>query len=216
MTRRAAPTRAVPGWAAAGKVLAAEARRFAARGWMLGTAGNLSVRAQADPLRFFITASGRDKGELRPADVALAGEQGEPVADPRRRGAPRPSAEAGLHARVYRATSAGAVFHVHTVPAVIAAERFLANGAVELVGLEMLKGIGRRADDDRVRIPILANHQEMRILGDRFEATHEPGTPGFLVANHGLYAWGPDPTAARHRVEIFEWLFQYLLHQPGK
>jgi methylthioribulose-1-phosphate dehydratase len=194
----------------AGRILATEASRFAARGWMLGTAGNLSVRASADPLRFFITASGKDKGELSPDDVALAGSDGEAIADPERPGAPRPSAEAGLHARIYRRTGAGAIFHVHTVSAVAVGARHSAEGAVEVEGLEMLKGIGREAEGDRVRIPIVANHQNMSVLGERFEKSHDPKTPGLIVASHGLYAWGKDPLQARHHLEIFEWLFQYI------
>lgn len=196
----------------AGRLLAAEARRFADRGWMMGTAGNLSVQGSEDPLRFFITASGRDKGELSPDDVALAGPAGEPVPDPARPNAPKPSAEAGLHARVYEKTAAGAVFHVHTVPAVLAADRGRAGGAVVVSGLEMLKGIGREAENDEVRIPVIENHQDMKVLADRFEKALSQRTPGMLVAAHGLYAWGKDAAQARHHVEIFEWIFQYLLH----
>lgn len=198
----------------AGAILSREAKRFADRGWMMGTAGNLSVLSSRDPLRFFITASGRDKGELTPDDAALAGERGEPVSDPERPGAPAPSAEAGLHARIYRLAgeSAGAIFHVHTVSAVLVGERHFADGGVAVEGLEMLKGIGRRAENDRVRIPILENDQDMRVLADRFEENREPATPGVIVGSHGLYAWGKDALQARHHVEIFEWIFQYLVH----
>lgn len=197
--------------AEAGRLLADEARRFAGKGWMMGTAGNLSIQAGDEPLRFFITASGKDKGELTEDDVALAGVNGEPVADPARPNAPKPSAEAGLHARIYRKTGAGAIFHVHTVSAVLAADK----GAVELQGLEMLKGLGREAEGDLVKVPIVQNHQDMRILGNRFEEAWIERTPGMLVARHGLYAWGKDPLQARHHVEIFEWLFQYFVARKG-
>ena len=193
-----------------GEVLAAEAKRFAARGWMMGTAGNLSVRLASEPLRFAITASGKDKGELSPEDVALAGPGGEPVADANRPKAPKPSAEAGLHARIYRLANPGAIFHVHTVSAVSVGAKYGAQGFVEVEGLEMLKGIGREAENDRVRIPIIANHQDMSVLGERFEKARDEKTPGVIVASHGLYAWGKDALQARHHVEIFEWLFQYL------
>ena len=201
----------------AGAILAAEAKRFHARGWMMGTAGNLSVKAGSEPLRFFITASGRDKGELTPEDVALAGAEGEPIAEADRPDAPRPSAEAGLHARIYRRTGAGAVFHVHTVSAVSLAAPYVRDGgAITVSGLEMLKGIGRKAEGDEVVIPVIANSQDMAVLADRFEARHAPGTPGLIVASHGLYAWGPDAERTRHHVEIFEWLFQYLAHTNTK
>ena len=196
----------------AGEILAAEAKRFHARGWMMGTAGNLSLKVQDDPLRFYITASGKDKGELTSEDVALAGSGGEPVPDPARPNAPRPSAEAGLHAAIYTRTGAGAIFHVHTVSAVVLARPHALNGgALMLEGLEMLKGIGRNAEGDEVHIPVIANHQDMAVLSERFERSYSAGTPGLLVGSHGLYAWGGDAVRARHHVEIFEWLFQYLV-----
>lgn len=197
----------------AGLLLAAEAKRFHARGWMMGTAGNLSVKVSGDPLRFFITASGKDKGELAADDVALAGPAGEPVAEKDRPNAPKPSAEAGLHARIYERTGAGAVFHVHTVSAVsIAAPHAKSGGVITVSGLEMLKGIGREADGDEVTIPVIANSQDMAVLAERFEKSFSARTPGLIVASHGLYAWGPDAPRTRHHVEIFEWLFQYLSH----
>ncbi|HVO30507.1 MAG TPA: methylthioribulose 1-phosphate dehydratase [bacterium] len=200
----------------AGEILAREAKRFADRGWMLGTAGNLSVLSGTSPLRFFITASGRDKGELTSDDVAFAGDHGEPVADPERPNAPKPSAEAGLHARIYHLTGAGAIFHVHTVSAVVMGERHFDEGAVEVEGLEMLKGIGRGPEGDRVRIPIIANHQDMAVLSERFAKNFHANTPGVIVGSHGLYAWGKDVLQARHHVEIFEWVFQYLVQARAK
>jgi methylthioribulose-1-phosphate dehydratase len=197
--------------AEAGEILAAEAKRFHARGWMMGTAGNLSVRVSRDPLRFYITASGKDKGELAPDDIALAGENGEAISEP---GAGnKPSAEAGLHARIYKRTGCGAIFHVHTVSAVtVGAPHAKSGGLVTASGLEMLKGIGREAENDEVQIPVIPNSQDMAVLAERFEKSHVEKTPGLIVASHGLYAWGPDPTRTRHHVEIFEWLFQYLAH----
>lgn len=199
--------------AEAGQILSAEAKRFHARGWMMGTAGNLSLKIGDAPLRFYITASGRDKGELLPDDVALAGDKGQPISEDGRPNAPRPSAEAGLHARIYQRTGCGAVFHVHTVSAVAAgAPHAKSGGAISVSGLEMLKGIGREADNDEVTIPVIPNSQDMAVLAERFEQTHVEKTPGLIVGNHGLYAWGADAPRTRHHVEIFEWLFQYLTH----
>lgn len=199
----------------AGLTLANEAKRFHGRGWMMGTAGNLSIKVGSDPLRFFITASGKDKGELQPEDVALAGPGGAAVAESDRPNAPKPSAEAGLHAKIYERTGAGAVFHVHTVSAVSLGAPFAKSGGVITVsGLEMLKGIGREAEDDEVKIPVIPNSQDMAVLAAGFEKNHSARTPGLIVASHGLYAWGADAIRTRHHVEIFEWLFQYLAAQP--
>jgi len=75
----------------------------------------------------------------------------------------------------------------------------------------MLKGIGRTAHGERVRIPVIANSQDMQALGDAFEKAHEPGVPIMLVARHGMYAWGRDLTEARHHAEIAEWLLGFQI-----
>ena len=189
----------------AGALLAAESARFASFGWMRGTSGNLSVVVSRDPLRLAVTASGIDKGDLRPEDVVVVDEHGQAVAD----GSPKPSAEAALHGRIARRTGAEAIVHVHTVASVVAAARS-PNGVV-LEGLEMLKGIGRQADGDAVHIPVLANSQDMGELGDRFDAAFDPATPAVIIAGHGLYAWGATAVQARHHTEIVEWLLEYAL-----
>ncbi|PSJ30237.1 methylthioribulose 1-phosphate dehydratase [Streptosporangium nondiastaticum] len=196
----------VPALAEAAAVLAAEAARFASFGWMRGTSGNLSVVTGRDPLRLAVTASGIDKGELTAADVVLVDGDGTAV-----RGG-RPSAEAALHARVVRLTGAGAVVHVHTVASVAMARRRPAG--VVLRGLEMLKGLGLPADGPAVVLPVIANSQDMRVLGDRLAAAREPDVPAVVVAGHGLYVWGADPREARHRTEVVEWLLELALLEP--
>ncbi len=191
--------------AAAGAALAAEAARLAALGWMRGTAGNLSLVLARDPLRLAVTASGIDKGALTAADVVLVDARGAAV-DP---AAPRrPSAEAALHARLAALTGAGAVVHVHPLAAVLAADAY-PNG-VALEGLEMLKGIGRAAEGDRVRVPVVANSQDMTVLGDRAAAALEPGVPALLVRRHGLYTWGASLDQARYHAETVVWLLEFL------
>ncbi|SDD93704.1 methylthioribulose 1-phosphate dehydratase [Actinokineospora iranica] len=187
----------------AGHALAAEAARYTAMGWMRGTSGNLSVTLDHDPLRLVVTASGLDKGELSAADVVVVDAAGEALPDQLQ----RPSAEAGLHARIAAVAGAGAVVHLHMLAPVIAAERW--PGGIELRDLEMLKGFGRAAHDDLVTIPVIPNSQDMRVLGDAFEAGFDPATPALVVARHGVYVWGEDLMAARHRAECLEWLLRF-------
>ncbi|GAA3846130.1 methylthioribulose 1-phosphate dehydratase [Sphaerisporangium flaviroseum] len=192
----------------AGGRLATESARFASYGWMRGTSGNLSEVVTRDPLRLAVTASGLDKGELTPADVAVVDPKGEPVTV--EGVAPlRPSAEAGLHARVAAVTGADAVVHVHALNSVLAGHRW--PGGVHLRDIETLKGIGRLAHDDEVVFPVISNSQDMGELGDRFEAAYDPRTPAVIVANHGLYTWGTDLVHARHVTECVEWLLAYAL-----
>jgi methylthioribulose-1-phosphate dehydratase len=192
----------------AGVVLAAEAARFARLGWMRGTSGNLSIVLGRDPLRLAVTASGIDKGDMGPADIVVVDDKGAAV-DP---DGSRPSAEAAFHARVADRCGADAIVHVHTVAAVAAGARH--PKGIELEGLEMLKGIGRGATGDRVRIPVIANSQDMVELGDRFDADREVRTPAIVVADHGLYAWGGTPLQARHHTEIVEWLLELVILGP--
>ncbi|HRD99769.1 MAG TPA: class II aldolase/adducin family protein, partial [Ilumatobacteraceae bacterium] len=116
----------------------------------------------------------------------------------------RPSAEAGLHARIAAVTGAGAVVHVHALAAVVAARRW--PEGVVLHDVEMLKGIGRGAHDDVVTVPVVANSQDMAELGDRFVARYDSGVPAVIVADHGMYVWGTDLRQARHHTECLEWL----------
>ncbi|MFH9422230.1 acireductone synthase [Streptomyces sp. NPDC017529] len=190
----------------AGARLAAEAARFASLGWMRGTSGNLSVVLARDPLRLAVTASGRDKGELTADDVVLVDGAGAAVEGP---AGGRPSAEAGLHARVARLTGAGAIVHVHTVAAVAMGRR--RPGGIVLRDLEMLKGVGLPAEGAAVRLPVIANSQDMRVLGDRLEKAREPRMPAVVVAGHGLYAWGADLLQARHHAEVVQWLLELEL-----
>jgi methylthioribulose-1-phosphate dehydratase len=187
----------------AGRDLAAEAARYTAMGWMRGTSGNLSVVLSRDPLRLAVTASGLDKGELTATDVVVVDEGGAAVSGG------VPSAEAGLHARIAVVAGAGAVVHVHALAPVLAAQRW--PDGVPLRDLEMLKGFGRSAHDDLVTIPVVANSQDMRVLGDAFERGYRPDTPALIVARHGIYVWGADLRQARHRLECLEWLLRFAL-----
>jgi methylthioribulose-1-phosphate dehydratase len=197
---------------AAGTALAAEAARFAALGWMRGTSGNLSVTLEREPLLLAVTGSGLDKGELTPEDFVIVDHDGERV-EGRGGSGLRPSAEAGLHARIARVTGAGAVVHVHALAAVVAAHHW--PDGVELRDLEMLKGLGHSAHDETVVIPVVQNSQDMVELGDAFEQRYLPATstvaevPVVLVASHGMYAWGATLEQARWHAELIEWLLRF-------
>lgn len=195
--------------AEAASILASTARDFYLRGWMWGTSGNLSVRLSRDPLAFLITASGRDKGALREEDTLLVGAGCTPLEDWHG----KPSAETPVHERIYARTGAGAVYHVHTVMGAVLSDFHWAQGHIAMEGLEMLKGLGHGGPDVRVRIPIADNHEDSDVIASALEAAMDPGVPGVLIRNHGLYAWGETPSQARNHVEVFEYLFSYAFHR---
>lgn len=204
-----------PSPAAAGGVSRRELRRalcrvaaeLGAQGLCPGTGGNLSAVVRRRPLELLVTPSGLDKRSLEPADLLLVGPDGRAAAGEAR----RPSAETPLHLAVAATTGAGAVLHTHSVAATLLGEHSLPRGGLSLRGYEMLKGLeGVRSHEEEVWVPVLANSQDMPSLRRRVEEllAGRPGLHGFLLAGHGLYAWGQDLFQARRHVEIFEFLFQ--------
>jgi methylthioribulose-1-phosphate dehydratase len=179
--------------------------RVHARGWCEATAGNFSAVATRDPLRLLVTPSGVDKGGLAPGDFVTVDARGEASS----RSAGRPSAEVGLHVALVEEAGAGAVFHTHSPWATLLGERFLAAGGIRLGGYEMLKALaGRTSHDQEHHLPILANTQDLPALAARVRGLvrAEPGLCGFLVAGHGLYAWGGGIDEAARHLEALEFL----------
>jgi methylthioribulose-1-phosphate dehydratase len=186
---------------------------FHARGWLLGTSGNLSVVLGREPLRLAITQSGVDKGALRPQHILTIDETGAV-----RNGKGHASDESGLHLAIVRRRPAGAVLHTHSVWSTLVSEAHAAEGGVHIEGYEMLKGLaGVRSHDHREGIPILANSQDYAGLTAEVERTldRHPGAHGFLLHRHGLYTWGRDLQEAKRHVEILEFLFEVRGRQGG-
>lgn len=192
------------------QVLAATAAELYRRGWMHGTAGNLSLRL-ADG-SFWITASGKAKGSLGDDDFLRLAPGGEVLE--RGREDDRPSAEACLHDAVYRLfPAAGACYHVHTVAANVAS-RLTGDGELALPPIEMLKGLGVAEESPAVAVAVFPNHGRVAAiaaeLAARFAAA-PPRLPGFLIRDHGLTVWGAGPEEALHRLELFEFVFACMV-----
>ncbi|MFL6291958.1 MAG: methylthioribulose 1-phosphate dehydratase [Thermoanaerobaculia bacterium] len=191
------------------EALAGVARHFYQQGWMMGTAGNLSLRLPDGT--FWITASGKTKGRLAAADFLRIAPGGEVL----ERGRPddRPSAETSLHDSIYRLfPAAGACFHVHSIPGNVAA-RLAEGDTLRLPPLEMLKGLGIWEQDPDVSLAVLPNHLHVPRIAKEMEARFAaapPRVPGFLIRDHGLTAWGRDAVTALNHVELFEYLFGYI------
>jgi methylthioribose-1-phosphate isomerase/methylthioribulose-1-phosphate dehydratase len=200
-----------------GLVLAEMSARLYARGWMEGTAGNISARLP-DRGSALITASGLSKGTLTSRDVVQV-----LVADARPVSAygRRPSAETSIHAALYRAfADCNAVVHAHppyaTAVAALAARR--GADAVGFTDLEIIKGLGV-PDPSAVTVPVFANHADVTRIADDVAARLTPDAPPvLLIGAHGATTWGPTLEAARNRMECLEALCQLslLLDQPGR
>jgi methylthioribulose-1-phosphate dehydratase len=189
--------------------LAAIGRRFHARGWALGTSGNLSAVVSRKPLRLAITASGLNKRELKASQILMCDEHGRALG---KRGG-KPSAETLLHIEIVRRRGAGAVLHTHSVWSTMLSERGAAHGGLSIDGYEMLKGLhGVATHEHREWIPILDNDQDMARLGRKVGDTlaQHPDAHAFLLRRHGLYTWGATLADAERHVEILEFLFETI------
>jgi methylthioribulose-1-phosphate dehydratase len=190
--------------------LARAADDFYRRGWMAGTAGNLSLRQ--DDGTFWITASGKAKGALGRLDFLRIAPDGSVVE--RGREEDRPSAETCLHAALYAfEPSARACYHVHSVPAVVAA-RTTADDDLLLPPIEMIKGFGIWEESPRVTVPVFPNHASVPCIATEMQArfaASAPRVPGFLIRDHGLTVWADSPERAVHHLELFDFLFGCLV-----
>src|SRR5215204_2721888 len=187
--------------------LAAVAKGFHARGWLLGTSGNLSAVVQREPLTLAMSPSGVDKGELRPDQLLSIDENARIVSAHNG----KPSDESLLHLRIVKDRGAGAVLHTHSVWNTILSDLFARDGGVTLAGYEMLKGLqGVHTHEHSEWLPIIENSQDMPALAglvghtlNKHKAAH-----GFLLQRHGLYSWGETLAQAKRHVEILEFLLE--------
>src|SRR5262249_20209046 len=132
---------------------------------------------------------------------------------------PRASAEAPLHYALYRLSpEIGAVAHAHNQSSVLASIVFAREGKVRLEGLELLKAFhGVTTHETHLDVPIFDNDQDMDALAARVEAelkAKERGF-GFLLAGHGLYAWGRNAQETLRHFDAFDYLFTLVLKLKG-
>lgn len=190
--------------------LIAAATHFYQRGWMLGTAGNLSLRAEVGG--FWITASGRHKGALQRDDFVRVSVDGALLEQPNP--ARKPSAETSIHQAIYQqCADAAAVYHVHSVEANLVSHWHEA-GMLALPPLEMIKAFGVWEATPRVAIPVFDNLPHVPDIAAaiaRFLNSAAPDLPAILIHQHGATVWGSSAEAALHHVELLEYLFRFMV-----
>lgn len=200
------------------------------RGWCEGTGGNFSCVIAHDPLQLLMAPSGVDKGAVRPSDLIVVDACGAVL-----QGAGKVSAEMALHRTIVQCTGAGAVLHTHSQAATLLSldairtacptraenaeqecktEPTREAAGVVIEGLEMLKGLeGIRTHASRIRIPVLANDQNLERLSQAAESHVRSAPHGILIAGHGLYAWGTELAQAMRHLEILEFLLEQRWRQ---
>lgn len=211
--------------------LIAAAGHFYQQGWMVGTAGNLSTRL-ADG-SFWITASGRSKGELQLSDFIRIYPDGrveqsaesfksnnfklnnlEP--DRLKPKNLKPSAETSIHQSIYTLfPDAIACYHVHSVEANLVSD-FTDSDNLSLPPLEMLKGLGVWKENPSCEIAVFNNHLRVPQIAAEIEQRFSkisPQIPALLIRNHGVTVWGKSATQTRNYIELIEYIFRYMVAQ---
>jgi methylthioribulose-1-phosphate dehydratase len=202
-----APTEREAEWAMRVE-LAELVRCLHGRGWTPATSSNFSMRLSAD--EFLISESGIDKEWFGPQHLLRVRLDGRVESGENR----RRSAETLLHAAIYASQDAGAVLHTHSVNGAVFSRFFAPAGAVMLEGYELLKAFPDITSHEvRVAVPVFGNSQDMDDLSTRVAAwmaadLQAPRSPGFLLAGHGLYAWGRTLLDAKRHLEAFENMFE--------
>lgn len=166
--------------------VAAAARRLAAEGLVLGTAGNVSERHED---LVAISPTGASLEDLRPEDVSVIDLDGEPVV-----GGFEPTSEQGLHLGIYRRYAAGAVVHTHSAMAT----------AVSCVLDEMpVVHYNMLALGGSVRVAPYATFGTEELAEATLEALE--GRTAALMANHGAIVYAADAAAAVEAALLLEW-----------
>ncbi len=170
--------------------------RAASLGLVIGTSGNLSVRA--DDL-VTVTPSGVALDALTPDDCPVLTLDGELVS-----GSRAPSSETPMHLSLYRATGAGAVVHTHSVFGTVVATTLTELPAIHYNAL-LLGGTVRVAEYATYGTPELAANV-VRALEGRQAA---------LMANHGSVSIGRTLEEAFEATRLLEWLCEVYVRALG-
>ena len=178
------------------RVIRAQLVSYSARlltdGLAVGSAGNISVRAQNIVA---ISPSGVPYAELRPADICLVTLDGTQLPAGADETPETPSSETPMHLAIYAATKAGAVVHTHS-PEVVA----LSASRPELPAIHYaITGLG-----GPVRVAPYVRFGSAGLAAAAVEALD--GRSAVILRNHGAVTYGHDLAQAYDRALLLEWL----------
>ncbi|NUK01933.1 class II aldolase/adducin family protein [Streptomyces lunaelactis] len=174
------------------EALVATARRTAAEGLVVGTSGNVSVRAGGLVL---VTPSGVPYDRLTPEDAVAVDLDGNQVL-----GDLAPTSELPLHLQVYRNTNAGAVVHTHAVHA---------TAVSTLVPEVPLIHYMAAALGGPVRVAAYALYGTDELAANMLRALRD--RTGCLLQNHGTVTYGDSLDQAYDRTAQLEWMCRLWL-----
>jgi len=172
---------------AAREHVAEAARRLAARGLVLGTAGNVSEKVGSD--RVAISPTGASLEALTADQVTVIDLDGEWVD-----GELEPTSEVALHVGLYRRFDAGAVVHTHSQ---MATALSCVTDEVPVVHYHML------ALGGSVRVAPYATFGTPELAAATLDALE--GRSAALMANHGAIVYASDAASATESALLLEW-----------
>lgn len=188
-------------------------RIYYERGWMVATAGNLSVYDRASG-ELWITSSGKHKGRLKEDDFICMSLDGKILKETSN----KPSAETSIHQVIYRQIpSASTVLHVHTVTSCklhFGLQKFNPTTRFLLPNVEILKAFGDFREEPNFSVIVTFNHGNvLDISRDLENALKEnpSDVPFFLIENHGLTVWGKSVEDANKNLEAAEFVLQVMV-----
>src|ERR1700722_20188843 len=165
--------------------VAASARRLAALGLTIGTAGNVSSRAGD---RILVTPTGAVLEHVRADQISILDRDGASL------DGPPPTSEVALHLGAYDRYGPGAVVHAHA-PVATALASVL--DEVPVVHYQMVELGGS------VRVAHYETFGTVELVTATLDAMQ--GRTAVLMANHGTLTYGDDLGQAVGRAQLLEW-----------
>jgi methylthioribulose-1-phosphate dehydratase len=176
-------------------------RFYNQKGWSPATSTNYSFRDEQD---IWVTRSGIDKSEITEDDFILVNEKSIPLG---KYSGIKPSAETQIHCDIYKLfPDTKVILHSHGKYPVLCSLKN--NVFIEFEGFEVQKGFkGQITHDQKVKIPIFANSQEMSFFTEELSRRiDELENSCFIIQQHGTYAWGETLFEAKRHLETLDYL----------
>ncbi|MBI4732637.1 MAG: class II aldolase/adducin family protein [Chloroflexi bacterium] len=172
------------------KLIVETAQNLVAKGYLMATGGNLSVRI-AGQEAFAITPSNYDYMKMTPEDVCVLTLDLQPL-----EGKLRPSVESGMHAAIYRVRGdVNAVVHTHQV---YTSALTLIKAPIPSLFDEQARFLGRSVDI----IPYAPSGTAW--LANTIAKHVRNHNNAYMMQNHGALVFGHDMERAIHNVEVLE------------
>ena len=187
-----------------------DAGRFIdSKGWVPATSGNFSARLPDGTIA--ITVSGKHKGQLKLDDIMQID------ADANSLDGKKPSAETVLHTSLYkRFPDIHSILHPHSLNATLISRIF--KNEIVLEDYELLKALdGIATHESRFVVPIFSNDQNIPRLAELVEQYLDNHTAcyAYIIAGHGLYAWGSSVQKTLRHLEALDFLFDCEIRLHG-